>query len=95
MRGKLIGSSAAILAFLVSSAAPAAACDWGCGGPVYAYGPPPIYIGPPRIYVAPPVYFYPPLFYGRSYRTRYYYGGHRGYYRAYHRGRYGRGRWRR
>jgi hypothetical protein len=96
MRAKLIGCSAAILAFLAYSAVPASACDWGCGGPVYSYGPPTIYIGPPRIYIGPPVYVYPPLFYGRPYRTRYYYGrGHRGHYRAYHRGGHGRGHWRR
>ena len=101
MRGKLIGSSAAILALLLLGAMPAAACDWGCGGPVY-YGPPLVYVGPPRIYIAPPIYAYPPVFYGgfygRPYRARYYgrpwgrsYGVERGYYRASYRGGYGRG----
>ena len=71
MRAKLIGSSAALLAFLVSGAVPAAACDWGCGGPVYTYGQPPIYVGPPRVYYPPPLVVYPPIFYGRPYRARY------------------------
>jgi hypothetical protein len=96
MRGRLIGGSAALLAFLAFTAVPAVACDWGCGGPVYTYGPPPIYIAPPRLYIAPPVYIYPPLFWGRRYRARYYYDyGHRGHYRAYHRRGHGHGRWRR
>jgi hypothetical protein len=97
MRARLIGSSAAMLVFLALSTVPAAACDWGCGGPVYSYGPRPIYIAPPRIYIAPPVYVYPPFFYGPRYRTRYYYGGHRGHYRDYYRGGrgHGRGHWRR
>jgi hypothetical protein len=95
MSGRLIGGSAAILAFLALGTAPAAACDWGPCGPVYTYGPPPIYIGPPRVYIAPPVYLYPPLFYGRPYRSRYYYGGYGHYYRSYYRGGYGHGRWRR
>ena len=95
MRAKLIGSSAALLAFVALGAVPAAACDWGPCGPVYNYGPPPIYIGPPRVYIAPPVSFYPPLFYGRPYRARYYYGWHRDYHRSYYWGGNRRWRWRR
>src|SRR5262245_31852818 len=98
MRGILIGGSVAIFAFLASGVGPAAACDWGCRGPVYTYGPPPpIYIVPPRIYIEPPL-FYGSVYYPR-YRARYYgrpwghyYGGPRGYYRAYHG--HHRGRWR-
>ena len=91
MRGKLIGGSAAILAFLMSGAAPAAACDRWCGGPVYTYGPPPIYVVPPRVYIAPPLFapFFYGEFYDRPYRRRYYhrhwrgsYGAERGYYRS-------------
>jgi hypothetical protein len=99
MRRILIGSSAAMLAFLAFGAAPATACDWGCRGPVYVYGPPaPIYVVP-RVYIEPPFYFYAPPYY-RRYRARYYdrpyYGVQRGYYRTYYDGgRRGRGRWRR